>query len=118
MPNILISLFAFAAYGVLAAYFWRAQARGEGDVLSRGAIGHLVLAPLALHGYLLVQDIFSGGGFNLGVLNALSLILWLTLLVYYRWIAGAGIASGRAGCVITGIFPIGTPAGKYRLACF
>ena len=83
MPNILISLFAFAAYGVLAAYFWRAQARGEGDVLSRGAIGHLVLAPLALHGYLLVQDIFSGGGFNLGVLNALSLILWLTLLVYW-----------------------------------
>ncbi len=85
MPNYLLSLIVFAAYGVLAGYFWRAQARGEGDVLSRGAIGHLVLIPLALHGYLLDQDIFSAGGVNLGVLDALSLIVWLTLLVY--WVA-------------------------------
>ena len=85
MSNVLVSLITFAVYGVLAAYFWRAHARGESDVLSRGAVGHLVLIPLALHGYLLVQDIFSGGGFDLGVLNALSLIAWLTLLVY--WIA-------------------------------
>ena len=85
MPNVPLSLATFFAYGVLAALFWRAHARGESDVLSRGAIGHLVLIPLALHGYLLVQDIFSGGGFDLGVLHALSLIAWLTLLVY--WIA-------------------------------
>jgi len=85
MPNILLSLITFVAYGVLAGYFWRAQVRGEGDVLSRGAAGHLVLIPLALHGYLLYLGIFSGGGFDLGVLNALSLIVWLTLLVY--WIA-------------------------------
>jgi len=85
MPNLLLSLIAFAAYAVLAAYFWRAQTRGEGDVLSRGAAGHLVLIPLALHGYLLVQDIFSEGGFDLGVLHAISLIFWLTLLVY--WLA-------------------------------
>ncbi|OFZ68445.1 MAG: cytochrome C biogenesis protein [Betaproteobacteria bacterium RBG_16_56_24] len=85
MPNVTLALFTFAAYGVLAAYFWRAHARGEGDALSRGVFGHLVLIPLALHGYLLVQDIFSEGGFDLGVLHALSLILWLTLLVY--WVA-------------------------------
>lgn len=85
MPNLTIALFTFALYGVLAAYFWRAHARGEGDALSRGVFGHLVLIPLALHGYLLVQDIFSQGGFDLGVLHALSLIVWLTLLVY--WIA-------------------------------
>lgn len=85
MSNLLLSLFTFAAYGVLAAYFWRAQARGEGDVLSRGAAGHLVLIPLTLHGYLLALDIFSKGGIDLGVLNAISLIFWLTLLVY--WLA-------------------------------
>lgn len=85
MPNVTLALFTFAAYGVLAACFWRAHARGEGDVLSRGVFGHLVLIPLALHGYLLVQDIFSEGGFDLGVLHALSLIVWLTLLVY--WLA-------------------------------
>src|SRR3972149_3679276 len=85
MPNFLLALIAFSAYGVLAAYFWRAHARGEGDVLIRGVFGHLVLIPLALHGYLLFEDIFSQGGFDLGVLHALSLIVWLTLLVY--WVA-------------------------------
>ena len=85
MPDLLLSLLTCGTYAVLAAYFWRAHARGDGDLLSRGAIGHLVLIPLAMHGYLLVGDIFSAGGFDLGVLNALSLILWLTLLVY--WIA-------------------------------
>ena len=82
MPNILLALIACAAYGVLAAYFWRAQARGEGDGVSRGAIGHLVLIPLALHGYLLTQNVFASGGLNLSMTNALSLIIWLTLVVY------------------------------------
>jgi ABC-type uncharacterized transport system permease subunit len=85
MSNLLLSLITFAAYGVLAVYFWQAHVRGDGDLLSRGAIGHLVLIPLAMHGYLLVQGIFSEGGFDLGVLHALSLIIWLTLLVY--WVA-------------------------------
>ena len=85
MPNLLLALSAFAAYSVLAAYFWRAQARGDSDASSRGAVGHLVLIPLSVHGYLLVQDIFASSGFNLSLLNALSLIFWLTLLVY--WLA-------------------------------
>lgn len=87
MPNITIALalIAFVTYGVLAGYFWRAQARGAGETLSRGVFGHLVLIPLTLHGYLLFQDIFSQGGFDLGILHAISLIIWLTLLVY--WVA-------------------------------
>jgi len=85
MHSLLIPALAFVAYSVLAAYFWRAQARGEGDVLSHEGVGHLVLVPLALHGYLLGQSIFPRDGFDLGVLNALSLIVWLTLLVY--WVA-------------------------------
>ena len=85
MSNVLLALIAAAAYGVLAVYFWRAQARGEENALSRGAMGHLVLIPLALHGYLLTHDVFGHGGFNLGLLNSLSLIFWLTLLVY--WLA-------------------------------
>ena len=83
MPNVLLALIAFFAYSLLAAYFWRAHLRGEGDVLSRGTMGHLVLIPLTLHGYLLVQDMFAGGGFNLSTTNALSLIIWLTLLIYW-----------------------------------
>ena len=85
MSNLLLSAVTCVAYGVLAAYFWRAHVRGDGDLLSRGMIGHLVFIPLAIHAYLLEQGIFSGGGIDLGVLNALSAIVWLTLLVY--WLA-------------------------------
>lgn len=82
MPSLLIPALIFIAYSVLSLSFWRAQARGEGDVLSRGLLGHFVLIPLGLHGYLLWREIFSAWGFDLGLLNALSLIVWLTLLVY------------------------------------
>ena len=82
MSNVLISIIAFAAYSILAFLFWRAQGRGDEDLLSRGAIGHLVLFPLTLQGFLLSRDLFADGGFNLSMTNSLSLILWLTLLVY------------------------------------
>ncbi|MDO8351413.1 MAG: cytochrome c biogenesis protein CcsA [Gallionella sp.] len=85
MSNLLLSLFAFVTYSLLAVYFWRAHARGECDERCRGTVGHLSLFPIALHGYLLWSGIFSGGGIDLGVFNALSLIVWLTLLVY--WVA-------------------------------
>ncbi|OGS91023.1 MAG: cytochrome C biogenesis protein [Gallionellales bacterium GWA2_60_18] len=101
MSNLLLALLACAAYGALAAYFWRAQARGEGDVTSRGAPGHLVLLPLALHGWVLVQDVFAGGGFNLSVANAVSLIIWLTLLVYW-----AARFFYPVGCLQTLVLPL------------
>lgn len=85
MSNVLFSWLAFTSYSVLAFYFWNAQMRGKGDLLSRGTAGHWVVLPLLLHGYLLVQDVFAGGGFNLSVANALSMIVWLTMLVY--WLA-------------------------------
>ena len=85
MPNLLLVIIAFSAYLLLAAYFWRAHASGECDDRCRGAVGHLSLIPIALHGYLLWQGIFSGGIIDLGVFNAVSLIVWLTLVVY--WVA-------------------------------
>lgn len=85
MPSLLIPALVFITYSVLSAYFWRAQSRGDGDLLSRGAMGHFVLIPLMLHGYLLWNGIFSVWGFDFGLLNVLSLIVWLTLLVY--WVA-------------------------------
>ena len=85
MPNLLLSLIAFVAYSLLAVYFWRANAHGQCDEHCRGAVGHWSLLPIAIHGYLLWGGIFAGGGIDLGVFNALSLIVWLTLLVY--WVA-------------------------------
>ncbi len=85
MSNLPLVLLTFLAYSMLAVYFWRAQMAGNGDALNRGAAGHAVLLPLALHTYLLYGNLFSGGGLNLGLVYALSLILWLTMLVY--WLA-------------------------------
>jgi len=85
MSNLPLYLVTFLAYAVLAGYFLRAQASGHGDVLSRGPIGHAVLFPLVLHAYLLHQTLFMAGEMNLSLVYVLSLILWLTMLVY--WVA-------------------------------
>jgi ABC-type uncharacterized transport system permease subunit len=85
MSNSLIYLITFVSYGMLAAYFWRVQAAGNGDELSHSPVGHLILLPLGLHAYLLYGSLFVGGELNLGLINALSLIIWLTMLVY--WVA-------------------------------
>lgn len=73
----------FLAYGALAVYFWRLQAAGGGKAPGRGLVYHLVLLPLALHGYLLYDSLFAADQFRLGLINSVSLILWLTMLVYW-----------------------------------
>ena len=42
-----------------------------------------MLVPLALHGYLLARSLFAPDGLHLGVANAVSAILWLTVLIYW-----------------------------------
>lgn len=85
MSNPLLYLSTFLAYGALAVYFWRTQVTGNGDALNRSAVNYVVLLPLALHAYLLYGSLFSGGQLNLGLVLALSLMLWLTMMVY--WVA-------------------------------
>ena len=84
MSNSSLYLLTFVAYAVLAIYFWRTQIKGGGDNLNHGVAGHLVLLPLALHAYLLYGNLFNPG-LNLALVYAVSLILWLSMLVY--WIA-------------------------------
>ncbi len=85
MSNLSLYLATFLAYGALAVYFWRAQRAGKVDEVGRGMVGHAVLLPLALQGYLLYDSLFIGGQMNFGLVYSLSLILWLTMLVY--WVA-------------------------------
>jgi ABC-type uncharacterized transport system permease subunit len=82
MSNLLLSFIAFVAYALLSVYFWRAHAYAGCDARCRGEIGHLSLIPISIHGYLLWLGIFAGGGIDLDIFKALSLIAWLTLLVY------------------------------------
>ena len=83
MSNLPLYWASFFAYSALAAYFWRVQMAGSGDTVNRSALSHLVLLPLVLHAYSLYVDLFGGGGLNLALVYALSLILWLTMLVYW-----------------------------------
>jgi ABC-type uncharacterized transport system permease subunit len=85
MSNQALHLLTFVLYSVLAILFWRAQAAGNAEQQNRGALGFAVIVPLVLHGWLLYDTLFIWGALNLGLVYAISLILWLTVLVY--WLA-------------------------------
>jgi ABC-type uncharacterized transport system permease subunit len=87
-------------YGALAIYFWRTRwshsaahagsaptsGASAGDMhtaAQRSAEHYAVLVPLALHGWLLGRALFAPDGMHLGVADAVSAILWLTVLIYW-----------------------------------
>ena len=89
MPDILPYLITALLYALLGLYFWRTrwqpvshQARSNGGSVRKWE-KFAVLVPLALHSALLYQSTFTGTGFNLGVGNAVSAILWLAVLIYW-----------------------------------
>jgi ABC-type uncharacterized transport system permease subunit len=126
MSNLPIYLAAFLFYGVLAFYFWRTQAVGRGAELGQGPIGHVVVVPLILHGYLLYQTLFMAGEMNLGLVYVLSLILWLTMLVY--WVARffypisslqtLVLPLAAVGVLLPALFPSATPRLNNTSAAF
>ncbi len=85
MPLILPHLVCATLYAALAFYFWRRHWSGAVESsapASRGVEHAALLAPFALHTVLLGGTLFDSAGMYLGVGNALSLILWLTVLIY------------------------------------
>ena len=76
-------------YAVLAAYFWRKHwhnsAQDDGVQVDRPRVfEHLmVLTPLLLHGMLLANSVLAADGIHLGVGNAVSAIVWLTVAIYW-----------------------------------
>ena len=75
-------------YGGLAVYFWRtrwaaAAPKGVPSATATAAEHYAVLVPLALHAMLLGRSLFATDGLQLGLANALSAILWLTVLIYW-----------------------------------
>ncbi|MFN7085923.1 MAG: inner membrane protein YpjD [Burkholderiales bacterium] len=88
MSGILPYLVSALLYAGLALILWRVRwARGDAalsDVAPSGAFErHAVLVPLALHTFLLSQSAFGNDGLYLGIGNAVSAILWLTVLIYW-----------------------------------
>ena len=88
MPEILPYAVNALLYGALAVYVWRIRsipaAGVPGSAASSGVIErYAVLVPLGLHAVLIARAMFASDGLHLGVGNAVSAILWLTVLVYW-----------------------------------
>lgn len=88
MPEILPYAVNALLYGALAVYAWRIRwspaAGVPGSAAPSGVIEHYaVLVPLGLHAVLIARVMFAPDGLHLGVGNAVSAILWLTVLIYW-----------------------------------
>jgi ABC-type uncharacterized transport system permease subunit len=91
VPDIVIHVIASAAYVGLAWHFWStrwrrpATAGGEARATSglHGWERAAILAPLALHGWLLYAGIFAAGELRFGFAQALSVMMWLGVALYW-----------------------------------
>ncbi len=109
MRSILVHAIAGILYGVLAIHFWRTRLRPatRADVqLSTWERG-VILAPLALHAWLLYDGIFMQSELRFGFSQALSVMLWLAVLIYWieNWSVRldsmlATILASAAVCVV------------------
>jgi ABC-type uncharacterized transport system permease subunit len=125
-------------YGALAIYFWRrhwapagreyagASPTAETGGMSAAAEHAAVLVPLALHALLLGRSLFAGEGLHLGVANAVSAIVWLTVLIY--WLASffyrldgmqaLVLPLAAAAAVLPGLMPPAAALPNTDLAAF
>ena len=88
MANFVFYPITSLMYAALAVYFWRtrwaAAAHPPGLRTEPKTLEHLmVLVPIVLHATLLYDSMFAGEGVRLGVGNALSTIVWLTVVIYW-----------------------------------
>jgi ABC-type uncharacterized transport system permease subunit len=95
IPILLYAVTA-ALYGLLALYFWRTRwgkaaqadsaqtdAATAATAATRGWEHAAILAPLLLHAMLLYQVLFGAPELRFGFGLALSIILWLAVLIYW-----------------------------------
>lgn len=86
----------------------------------------LALLPLAGHGYVLFQSMFSDGALHLGLGPSLSLIMWLSALIYWAASFRARLAILQAAIyagaslvlLLTMALPLGRPLHHTNMAFF
>jgi ABC-type uncharacterized transport system permease subunit len=105
MPDLLLYFSTAGCWLLLSGVAWRASrpalAAGSGG---RGDMRlEMVVVPVALvlHGLLLYRRIVVADGLDLGVANAVSMLVWLTVLIY--WVAGLAFQG------LTGILGLMSP---------
>ena len=90
MPDILLYALTSLLYAALGWHFWHTRWRAGAAARDDGAGGgHVswerlaILAPFALHSYLLYASLFAATELRFGFSQALSVTLWLTVLIYW-----------------------------------
>jgi ABC-type uncharacterized transport system permease subunit len=98
MPELLLYFSTAACWLLLSGLAWRASRpalAGGPDVRPDMRVESLLVpVALVLHAMLLYQRVLTAQGMDLGVANAISLLVWLTLLIY--WLASL-VYAGLAG---------------------
>ena len=98
MPDLPLYFSTAGCWLALSALAWRAsRPAAAGAVAARGELrleSFLVPVALVLHAMLLYRSVITPEGLDLGVANAISLLVWLTVLIY--WFAGLAF-DGLAG---------------------
>lgn len=83
MSSPLLSVVTALLYAGLAFYCWRVKGKSSpAPAASRPVERFAIAVPVLLHAWLLYGLIFTETGFNMGVTNAISAIIWLTLVIY------------------------------------
>ena len=83
MPDGVFYLITSLMYAALALYFWRTRWAGTPRAAASVIEHAAVLVPLAAHAALLYDSVFAADGMHLGVGNAISAIVWLTVVIYW-----------------------------------
>ena len=90
MPSILMHAIAATLYAGLATYFWRTHTSGLAPNTSSGSLQiwqrALLFAALLAHALSLRSEIFDGDSMSFSFSIALSVMLWLTIALY--WLEG------------------------------
>ena len=90
MPDILLYAVTSLLYAALGLHFWRTRWTGGGAAAGAAESAGLVsweglgiLAPFMPHSYLLFASLFAAAELRFGFSQALSVTLWLTVLIYW-----------------------------------
>ena len=90
MPDLLLYFSTVACWLVLCGVAWRASrpAVAAGPEPRSDLRFEMILVPVALvlHAMLLYRRIVVADGLDLGIANAISMLVWLTVAIY--WLAG------------------------------
>jgi ABC-type uncharacterized transport system permease subunit len=83
MRSILLYATAFILYAALAFHFWRTRWRrsGKTEIVPWERVA--ILAPLAVHSWLVYDMLFAAPELLFGFGQALSVMLWLAVMLYW-----------------------------------